>query len=71
MLKPFVFKLADARWPEGATLLHVYMAVSDRDRALLGLVTSANEALKDTPLTPVPLQLPTSRAGWAVGLTDG
>ncbi|MET9779331.1 2'-5' RNA ligase family protein [Streptomyces sp. NPDC006367] len=55
-MKPFVFKHADARWPEGSTLLHVYLTVSDRDRALLDLVTSANEALKDFPLTPVPRQ---------------
>ncbi|MGW3240308.1 2'-5' RNA ligase family protein [Streptomyces olivaceus] len=53
-MKPFVYKHADARWPEGATLLHVYLAVSDQDRDLLDLVTSANGALKDFPLTPVP-----------------
>ncbi|MBT2419371.1 hypothetical protein J7F01_32885 [Streptomyces sp. ISL-22] len=54
-MKPFTFKHADDRWPEGATLLHVYLAVSDQDRALIDLVTSANKALKDFPLTPVPL----------------
>lgn len=55
-MKPFIFKHADCLWPEGATLLHVYLGIDfDRDHALTTLVTSAHEALKDFPLTPVPL----------------
>ncbi|MFF1422050.1 2'-5' RNA ligase family protein [Streptomyces sp. NPDC058280] len=55
-MKPFIFKHADDLWPEADTLLHVYLGIdSDRDRALTTLVTRANEALKDFPLTPVPL----------------
>lgn len=54
-MKPFVFKQADTRWPEGATLLHIYLTVPDQDHELRDLVTRANEALTDFPLTPVPL----------------
>ncbi|MEV1011771.1 hypothetical protein [Streptomyces sp. NPDC049881] len=55
-MKPFIFQHADVCWPEGATFLHAYLTVSDHDRALHDLVTSANDALKDFPLTAVPLQ---------------
>jgi len=55
-MKPFVFKHAEGLWPAGATLLHVYIQVdSDRDHELAALVNSANEALKDFPVTPVEL----------------
>ena len=54
-MKPFVFKHADGPWEPGASLLHVYVPVSQCDRELTTLVTTANEALRDFPVTPVDL----------------
>jgi 2'-5' RNA ligase len=42
-------------WPEGETLLHVYITPHDQDRELAALVTRAHDALEDFPITLVAL----------------
>ncbi|MFJ8752120.1 2'-5' RNA ligase family protein [Streptomyces sp. NPDC102441] len=54
-MKPFVFQHAQDVWPEGETLLHVYITPQDQDRELTALVTRAHDVLKDFPITPVAL----------------
>ncbi|WP_371665806.1 2'-5' RNA ligase family protein [Streptomyces sp. NBC_01241] len=52
-MKPFVLQHAQDVWPEGETLLHVYICPREEDRELTALVTRAHDALKDFPITPV------------------
>lgn len=52
-MKPFVFQHAEDVWPEGETLLHVYIAPSDQDRELAALVKRGREALDGYPITCV------------------
>ncbi|MFE7130807.1 2'-5' RNA ligase family protein [Streptomyces sp. NPDC057638] len=52
-MKPFVFQQAEDVWPEGETLLHVYIAPSDQDRELTALVKRGREALRGFPITCV------------------
>ncbi|WP_167501638.1 hypothetical protein [Streptomyces malaysiensis] len=52
-MKPFVFQHAQDVWPEGETLLHVYITPSDRDRELAALVKHGRAALRGFPITDV------------------
>ncbi|MFD7861330.1 2'-5' RNA ligase family protein [Streptomyces sp. NPDC059783] len=52
-MKPFVFQHAQNVWPEGETLLHVYIAPSDQDRELAALVERGRVALRGFPITCV------------------
>ncbi|MFI1189327.1 2'-5' RNA ligase family protein [Streptomyces californicus] len=54
-MKPFVFQHAQDVWPEGETLLHVYITPHDQDRELAELVTRAHDVLRDFPITLVAL----------------
>ncbi len=54
-MKPFVFQHAQDLWPEGESLLHVYICPREQDRELTALVTRAHDTLKDFPITPVAL----------------
>lgn len=38
-MKPFVFQHAQDVWPEGKTLLHVYICPREQDRELTALAT--------------------------------
>ncbi|MDT0323157.1 2'-5' RNA ligase family protein [Streptomyces millisiae] len=52
-MKPFVFQHAQDVWPEGETLLHVYLTPHDQDRELAALVARARAVLQDFPITCV------------------
>ncbi|MCX4792299.1 hypothetical protein OG369_41595 [Streptomyces sp. NBC_01221] len=43
-MKPFVFQHAQDVWPEGETLLHVYLTPHDQDRELAALVARCSVA---------------------------
>ncbi|WP_175308956.1 hypothetical protein [Streptomyces lunaelactis] len=53
-MKPFVFRHADDIWPEGETLLHVYVKADvERNPDLAVLVQGGRDALADFPLSHV------------------
>ncbi|MFH8347307.1 2'-5' RNA ligase family protein [Streptomyces sp. NPDC018045] len=52
-MKPFVFQHAQAAWPEGESLLHVYITPRDQDRELAALVNRGRAVLRDFPITCV------------------
>jgi hypothetical protein len=55
-MKPFVFQHGASMWDPRLTLLHVYVFIDpERDHELATLVSEANKALQDFPLTPVEL----------------
>ncbi|MFF9074606.1 2'-5' RNA ligase family protein [Streptomyces sp. NPDC014872] len=52
-MKPFVFQHAQDVWPEGETLLHVYLTPQDQDRELAALVARGRTVLREFPITCV------------------
>ncbi len=53
-MRPFIFQRADGKWPEGATLLHLYLKVDvSRNPELAALVQGARKALEGFPLSHV------------------
>ena len=53
VMKPFVFQHAQDVWPEGETLLHVYLTPHDQDRELAALVARGRAVLREFPITCV------------------
>lgn len=53
VMKPFVFQHAQDVWPEGETLLHVYLTPHDQDRELAALVARGRAILREFPITCV------------------
>ncbi|WP_406220797.1 2'-5' RNA ligase family protein [Streptomyces decoyicus] len=53
-MRPFVFQRAGGQWPEGATLLHLYVQADlSRNPELAALVRDARQALEGFPLSHV------------------
>ncbi len=53
-MEPFTFKHGRDLWPEGLTLLHVYVTVQlDRNPELAALINGCREATREDPLTHV------------------